>query len=110
MTEYVLKIKTNENNYSHLTTILNLEPTRNDGYWEYSINEDNELYTESIDFFLNLIELNLLKLKHCGITSDDITIWFYKPYEGQCNMEFSPQEMKKMADNGITLCISCWEI
>jgi hypothetical protein len=24
-------------------------------------------------------------------------------------MEFSPEDMKRMGENGITLCISCWE-
>lgn len=30
-------------------------------------------------------------------------------YDDQCNMEFHPQELKKLSDNEIVLCISCWQ-
>lgn len=38
-----------------------------------------------------------------------ISIWRYYEYDEQCNFEFSPQELKRMGDNGITFCISCWD-
>lgn len=59
---------------------------------------------------MDLIEYNLEKLKSIGIKSENISLWFYKPYEGQCNIEFTPREMNRWSLNNISLCISCWEI
>ena len=49
------------------------------------------------------------KLESIGISREDISIWILYEYEGQCNMEYDPVSMKKMGENGIVLCISCWE-
>lgn len=47
-------------------------------------------------------------LKEIGIDRDMISVWYLYKYDEQCNMEFSPERMKRLGDNGITLCISCW--
>lgn len=109
MTEYTLKIDTRKKNYSEITRILQIVPSSIEYFWEFAINEDNDLYVRAIDYFMDLIESNIQKLKKSGIEADDIVIWFYKPYTNECNIEFSPNEMRRLAENGITLCISCWE-
>ena len=43
------------------------------------------------------------------VSREDISIWVLYEYEGQCNMEYDPVSMKKIGENGIVLCISCWE-
>ena len=50
-----------------------------------------------------------MKLESIGISREDISIWVLYEYEGQCNMEYDPVSMKKIGENGIVLCISCWE-
>jgi hypothetical protein len=110
MTEYVLKINSDKKNYQKITDILQVTPSSMRSFWELSIDENNTLYTRAIQYFVDLIELNIQELKNIGITVNDISVWFYKPYEGQCNMEFTPDEMKKLSKNNITLCISCWEV
>ncbi len=44
-----------------------------------------------------------------GIERKDITIWMLYEYDQQCNLEFDPIRMKRLGDNGIGLCISCWD-
>lgn len=108
MTEYVLKIETKE--YDKITELLKVLPTRIKYSWEFSINEQNILYTNAIDYLMNIIESKRDELIEMGVKSNDITIWFYKPYIGECNIEFSPEEMKRLSNNKVSLCISCWEI
>ncbi len=55
---------------------------------------------------MDLINFNMQKLKSIRIKEENIMIWFYKPYQDQCNMEFTPQDMKRMADSNVSLCIS----
>ncbi|MFV0530508.1 MAG: hypothetical protein ACK5MD_03630 [Flavobacteriales bacterium] len=110
MTSYVLKINTEPEHYSKISNILGVSPTNRKAFWEFSIDEDNDLYTNSINWFMDLIELNFKNLKNLGIKKEQISLWFYKPYQGECSMEFSPEEMKRLSDNNITLCISCWEL
>lgn len=109
MTNYVLKINSGKINSEKITDVLKVIPSSVDFFWEFSIDENNKLYTKAIVFFADLIESNMQKLKDIGVNEEDISVWFYKPYEGECNMEFSPKEMERLSFNNITLCISCWE-
>jgi hypothetical protein len=77
--------------------------------WKYElIEEESSDCINFIDCFLDLLENKYEQLNEIGITRDDISIWMLYEYDNQCNMEFSPNEMKRLGDNGITLCISCW--
>ena len=109
MTEYILKISTSKENYLNITRILEIVPSNDEYFWEFIIDENHDLYIKAIDSFMNIIEPNMQKLKKIGIKPEDISVWFYKPYVNECNMEFSPNEMRRLAENQITLCISCWE-
>jgi len=109
MTEYVLKIEASKDKFSEISRILKVEPSKSKFFWELSIDENNDLYVKAIDYFISIIENKFQELKELDINNDNISVWFYKSYTGQCNIEFSPSEMKKLSQNDITLCISCWE-
>ena len=106
--EYILRINTDKERYNIITSLLALQPTSIESYWECSINENSILFTDSINYFLDLIEKNIEKLNQNKIISENISIWCLYEYDEQCNMEFHPNELKRLGDAGITLCISCW--
>ncbi|MCL1943924.1 MAG: hypothetical protein FWF54_10310 [Candidatus Azobacteroides sp.] len=62
-----------------------------------------------IDYFLSLLRGKYEKLEKIGVTRDSISIWMLYEYEGQCNMEFLPEDMYNLGKEGIVLCVSCWE-
>lgn len=67
----------------------------------------NEKRFNEIKEFVKLIKqseeiINYFKMNELSIKID------YE-YDEQCNMEFSPNELKKLGENGIILCISCWK-
>lgn len=109
MTEYVLKIEASKELFPEITSVLGVEPGKADYAWELSVNENDEVFTRAISYFISLIEHKLSELEKIGITRGSVSVWLYKVYSGQCNMEFSPAEMKLLSDHDITLCVSCWE-
>jgi hypothetical protein len=107
--EYILRINTDKEKYDILKDLLLVEPTSIKSYWELSIKENSNSYTDAINYFLGLIENNIKELNKNGINNEDISIWYFYEYEEQCNMEFHPMDLKRLGDNGIVLCISCWQ-
>jgi hypothetical protein len=83
---------------------VNLEP-----YLELEIKDDSVLFNTAINYFIDLIEKHEELLAHLGVNGEDITLWYLYEYEEQCNMEFEPNDLKRMGDNNIALCISCWK-
>ena len=77
--------------------------------WSLIIEEDSPRFNQALNFFIDLIETNLIKLKNIGVSIDMITFWYMYEYEQQCNMEFWPDVTKRMGELGVVLCISCWE-
>lgn len=78
------------------------------GAWSYEI-----LDNDNIDFaleFTKILSGKLNELKSIGITKNDIRGWFIYDYEHQCNMEFTSRQLKLLGDNGIKLCISCYDV
>lgn len=107
---YILKIDCELQQINNITQIIGKEPSKKDIIWELILTEkDSDLPLDFINIFLNLLENKFDKLLELGIQRNDITIWMLYKYEGQCNMEFTPQDMKRLGENEITLCISCWE-
>jgi hypothetical protein len=79
--------------------------------WILSIEEKEEdEYIPFIDYFLSILEGKYDQLEEIGVTRDNITVWFVYYYDSQCNMEFSPKEMYNLGKEGITFCISCYDI
>ncbi|MEO6329976.1 MAG: hypothetical protein ABIO55_13650 [Ginsengibacter sp.] len=102
--------------FNAITTVLNVEVPLDNKFekipsiWEFTKTvspEDN--YFDFINNFLDILENKYDQLKNIGINRDDISIWFLYEYDQQCNMEFNPQRMKRLGENQITLCISCYE-
>jgi hypothetical protein len=108
---YVLKIDCNENSPEVITSLLDIAPTiSNDNRWELEIIQDeNGNYVDFIQIFVNILKDKYIKLEEIGIKRDSISIWIYYEYDQQCNMEFSPDNLSKIGNNGISLCISCWQ-
>ena len=83
--------------------------SKEDWYLEVVQKEDDPPF-RFIDYFLSLLEGKYERLESIGISREDISIWVLYEYEGQCNMEYDPVSMKKIGENGIVVCICCWEI
>lgn len=77
--------------------------------WNFVIEEDSPLYINALNIFTDLISNSITSLKEVGVVEEMITFWYMYEFEQQCNMEFSPDLMKKMGELGIVLCVSCWE-
>jgi len=135
---YYLKIWVKKEHYNRLETILGVKPSKEDEglydvtWWEYCIEAEHyavedciqynskgeivympENWQEPIDFiehFLSILDGKYEQLKEIGIERDDISVWYLYAYDGQCNMEFSPEDMYALGKEGIALCISCWDI
>jgi hypothetical protein len=95
-----------------LNSILGIEyltDDENPSVWLYKVEQDeSDEYFDFINEFLDILENKYVDLEKLNIERDDITIWMIYEYDDQCNMEFNPQRMKRIGENGITLCISCY--
>jgi hypothetical protein len=56
--------------------------------------------------FLELVERLKPILEELG--ADDMTIHYDVKYRGQCNMEWSSDELRALARIGIPFTVSCW--
>lgn len=108
---YVLRINCNSNQSEDVTNLLSVIPTKStNNRWEFEIVQDNKSnYIDYIQIFIDMLENKYNKLEKIGVTRESIVIWIYYEYDQQCNMEFSPDSLKKIGSNGISLCISCWQ-
>ncbi len=102
--------------FNAITAILNLEVTSDNkleeipSTWKFTKTVlDTDSYFDFINNFLGILENKYDQLKNIGIDRNHIIIWLLYEYDQQCNMEFNPQEMKRLGENQITLCISCWK-
>ena len=79
-------------------------------HWVYEKEESNsEFNYDFINRFIDIVEPKFDALSQVGIFREDISIWLLYRYDQQCNMEFLPRDLKRLGDNQIRLCISCWE-
>jgi len=105
--------------YNSITELLAKKPRDKDfnnfpnqipSTWTYEVITKEEYpYFDFINNFLDILESKYVKLAELGVQRDDITIWNYYEYDGQCNMEYDPNRLKRLGENGITLCITCWD-
>ncbi len=106
---YTLRIHAPDETHSQISKILGQNPNATHG-WAYQLEEKTEdAPIPFIDTFLDILEGKEAALKECGVGDEDIKIWMIYEYEGQCNMEFAPSDLKKLGEKGISLCISCYE-
>ncbi len=104
--------------FNKLTAILGVQPIDNlsnfpdniPSSWAYEVIDDKtDEYFDFINIFLDILETKYSELEKLNIKRSDISIWLLYEYDQQCNMEFDPQRLKRLGDNGITFCISCWD-
>jgi hypothetical protein len=110
----------NIDTYNQVTVLLGIEPTKFESkrkfnyvteLWTYTVDvDDEEPYFDFINKFLDIIEPKFDELKKLGIDKENISFWLNYEYDQQCAMEFDPQEMKRLGESGIVLCIDCWQI
>jgi hypothetical protein len=106
---YILRANVSDDKLNIISYVLNVAPTSMTPYWEIEIPESSENYNQAINFFLTLLEKSLQELETKGIQASDFSIWYLYEYQEQCNMEFLPDQLKRLGNIGITLCISCWK-
>lgn len=107
---YSLRVATEEANYKNVSDVLEIDLKDYSLGWVYELEVGDEESEGIIFNFINLIELKKKELVAIGINDDQISVWIVYEYSGQCDLEFSPLLLKKIGDNGISLCISCYEI
>jgi hypothetical protein len=108
---YILKIHCKQQQIDTVTNILGLAPSRNEfSYWEFIlIEKESDPYIDFVNKFLDLLEGKYEQLSKIGVERDGIEVWALYKYDQQCNLEFSPEQMKRLGEHGITFCISCWQ-
>lgn len=80
-----------------------------DGIWCLEVEEEEiDGYFDFIKHFLDILEGKYEQLESIEISKEDISLWFLYGYENECNMEFLSSDLKRLGNNGISLCISCW--
>ena len=78
--------------------------------WIYEmVEEEADPYFDFVNEFLDLIEGKYEQLATLEIYPEDITVWALHQYSEQFNTEFEVEAMRRLAHNGIKLCLSCWE-
>ena len=107
---YSLRINVSDDKFEIIDRILGVK-SNNPPFWELQlIEKEEDEYIPFIDYFLSILEGKYNQLEEIGITRDDISVWMIYEYDGQCNMEFSPKDMYNLGKEGITFCVSCYDI
>lgn len=106
---YSLRIKTQEANYQIVSKILEKNPKDLSRGWIFEVESSDTMYFDYINEFLDILEGKYEKLEQIGIVKSDISIWLIYEFNQQCNFEFIPKDLKRLGENEITLCVSCFE-
>ena len=110
---YKLNIDTTPDNLEQINNLLGVKQNKNTGIWTYElIHADTPLAIQEdtvISHFLNIIEGKYDQLLRLGIKRENITLWIIYEYDNECNMEFHSEDTKRLGENGITLCVSCYQ-
>ena len=106
---YILKIHTDKQNFNLLNDLFEYTTSSKEGVWEYGLEEDSAGFANALCHLIDLLESKQQQLVQHGFDFDEVSIWYLYEYSGQCNMEFEPQDLKRLGNLGVRLCISCWE-
>jgi hypothetical protein len=94
----------------HVADVLEVPSSQDEGDWSFELRESpNDPPTRFVDIFLGLLADKFGALEEIGVSRDNIAVWLLYEYDGQCNIEFQPDDLRMLGEAGITLCISCWE-
>ncbi len=108
---YSLRITSTNEQIPLISDVLGVPVGKNsETGWTYEvIRGDTDSYFDFITRFLEVLKGKFTSLERIGVKRDDISFWAIYEYQEQFNIEYSPQDMKKMANEGITLCVSCYQ-
>lgn len=108
---YVLRIRCSSSQKETINQILTIESSslEEDGWEMELIDRETDPPIDYVNIFLNILENKYKNLSDIGVERKNISVWIYYKYDQQCNMEFLPDEMKHLGENGIVLCVSCWQ-
>ncbi|MBB5031350.1 hypothetical protein [Prosthecobacter vanneervenii] len=107
---YLLKIETdNVPSLEGAIGMLSMAP--HDQPWTFWIDGGQLCAGESgIGHLLMKIEG---KRDRMAVVVDDldhaISLWVLYEYDQQCNLEFSPEDLNRLAASKAVLCVSCWQ-
>jgi hypothetical protein len=106
---YALRIRCSQPTIKEIEKTLGKASSDLDnGFWEWLV-EDNIKPTDAFQGFLSLLNGKYDELAKIGVTRDHISIWRNYEYDQECSLEISPQQMISLGEQGIVLCISCWQ-
>ena len=93
-----------------VTRVMGRASSRATGSWARELHEEaDDTSVPFAEIFLEELGGKFEELRTIGVGRSDITIWLLYEYEGQCNLEFSPAELARIGNAGLSFCISCWE-
>lgn len=107
---YSLRISCEDNQVSKINELLQVKSNYLEGNWGLEIiQEETDNYIDFINRFLDILDLRYDSLYEIGVQRDHISIWVIYEYQQQCNLEFQAKDLKRLGENGINLCVSCYE-
>ena len=99
--------------YPAINSLLGVTDAGKKGHWGYEIIVDDgplEISQPTVLLhFMNILEGRLQALNEIGVQKSDIVIYMTYEYDDQCNMEFLPEELLALGQNGIALAVSCYQ-
>ncbi len=104
---YELHITLKACSHEVINKLLGVEGTApEDDLWCYSVSEsvDGEEY-DFINRFLDILQGKEADLLNEGVEASDILFWYLYCHDGQCSFQFAPQQMKRLGEAGIKLCV-----
>lgn len=106
---YSLRIDTEEQNHDNVSALLGIEIKDYSCGWIYEISSENESgHIGFVNVLMDVICGKFEQLEAIGIKRNDISIWAICEYDNQFSIEFEPYRLKRLGDEGITLCLSCF--
>ena len=109
--DYVLRIACPADRMATLSRIVGAEPTRSShGYWSFEVSERaTEGPVPFVDIFLGLLKGKYDLLAEVGIARRHVSVWIYCEYSDQCNLQLLAKDLRRLGEEQIDLCISCWQ-
>jgi hypothetical protein len=77
------------------------------GEWRFSTGKDVP-YGPVFELAVQRLECHVNAIRHCG--AEDIVLHFQVYYENQCNLEFSPSQLSRIATLSVSFTVSCEQI
>lgn len=105
---YYLQIDVEDQKILWVDEILGVEHNTMDFRWQFLISE-GESTIDYINLFMDLLEGKYKAMEEKGISRSMISMWHIYGYDSQCNFEYSPRDLERLGNNGITLYVSCWD-